>query len=80
MIEVAKEDVVIVSGGDSGMNEFFVQRDIKGFADCAAACSWSTRPDTAYALQLKKILAHTASRRATTASAGRPPAHSASRR
>ncbi len=24
MIEVAKEDVVIVGGGDSGMNEFFV--------------------------------------------------------
>src|SRR5262249_61253264 len=33
MIEVAKEDVVIVSGGDSGMNEFFVQGDINGFAD-----------------------------------------------
>ncbi len=27
MIEVAKHDVVIVTGGDSGMNEFFVQPD-----------------------------------------------------
>src|SRR5258708_35460216 len=35
MIEVAKEDVVIVSGGDSGMNEFFVQGYIKGFAELA---------------------------------------------
>src|SRR3954465_9785512 len=33
MIEVAKEDVIIVSGGDSGMNEFFVQGNIAGFAD-----------------------------------------------
>jgi ABC-type nitrate/sulfonate/bicarbonate transport system substrate-binding protein len=33
MIEVAKEDVVIVTGGDSGMNEFFVQPEIKSFAD-----------------------------------------------
>src|SRR5262245_22858858 len=33
MIEVAKQDVVIVSGGDSGMNAFFVQPEIKSFAD-----------------------------------------------
>src|SRR5262249_37763909 len=33
MIEVAKQDVVIVSGGDSGMNEFFVQPGITSFAD-----------------------------------------------
>jgi ABC-type transport system involved in multi-copper enzyme maturation permease subunit len=32
MIEVAKRDVVIVSGGDSGMNEFFVQPGIASFA------------------------------------------------
>ena len=35
MIEVAKHDVVIVTGGDSGMNEFFVQGEIKSFADHA---------------------------------------------
>src|SRR5262249_10379877 len=33
MFEVARKDVVIVGGGDSGMNEFFVQDDIKSFAD-----------------------------------------------
>src|SRR3954463_8989316 len=30
-IEVIKLDNVILSGGDSGMNEFFVQGDIKSF-------------------------------------------------
>nr|HEV8012096.1 ABC transporter substrate-binding protein [Bradyrhizobium sp.] len=32
MIDVAKADVVIVSGGDSGTNEFYVQDTIKDFA------------------------------------------------
>ena len=57
MIEVAKQDVVIVSGGDSGMNEFFVQGDIKSFADLRGRILVVDAPDTAYALQLKKILA-----------------------
>ena len=57
MIEVAKEDVVIVSGGDSGMNEFFVQGNINGFADLRGRALVVDAPDTAYALQLKKILA-----------------------
>jgi ABC-type nitrate/sulfonate/bicarbonate transport system substrate-binding protein len=57
MIEVAKEDVVIVSGGDSGMNEFFVQGNINGFADLRGHTLVVDAPDTAYALQLKKILA-----------------------
>src|SRR6516162_4378917 len=33
MIDVAKDDVVIVSGGDSGTNEFYVQAYVKDFAD-----------------------------------------------
>src|SRR6266581_3352038 len=33
MVEVAKQDVVIVTGGDSGMNELFVQSEVKSFAD-----------------------------------------------
>src|SRR5262245_36139693 len=33
MIDVAKVDVVIVSGGDGGTNEFIVQPEIKSFAD-----------------------------------------------
>src|SRR5712691_1588584 len=56
MIEVGKHDVVIVSGGDSGMNEFFVQADIKSFADLRGRIIVVDAPDTAYALQAKKIL------------------------
>jgi ABC-type nitrate/sulfonate/bicarbonate transport system substrate-binding protein len=56
MIEVAKQDVVIVTGGDSGMNEFFVQPEIKSFADMRGRNLVVDAPDTAYALQAKKIL------------------------
>ena len=56
MIEVAKQDVVIVAGGDSGMNEFFVQAEIKSFADLRGRTLVVDAPDTAYALQAKKIL------------------------
>jgi ABC-type nitrate/sulfonate/bicarbonate transport system substrate-binding protein len=57
MIEVAKHDVVIVTGGDGGMNEFFVQPEIKDFADLRGRILVVDAPDTAYALQAKKILA-----------------------
>jgi ABC-type nitrate/sulfonate/bicarbonate transport system substrate-binding protein len=57
MIEVTKQDVVIVAGGDSGMNEFFVQDEIKSFADLRGRILVVDAPDTAYALQAKKILA-----------------------
>jgi ABC-type nitrate/sulfonate/bicarbonate transport system substrate-binding protein len=56
MIEVAKRDVVIVSGGDSGMNEFFVQPGIASFADLRGRTIVVDAPDTAYALQAKKLL------------------------
>jgi ABC-type nitrate/sulfonate/bicarbonate transport system substrate-binding protein len=56
MIEVAHEDVVIVSGGDSGMNEFIVQPEIGSFADLKGKTVIVDAPDTAYALQAKKIL------------------------
>ena len=56
MIEVAKQDVIIVGGGDSGMNEFFVQPDITSFADLRGRTLVVDAPDTAYALQAKKIL------------------------
>jgi ABC-type nitrate/sulfonate/bicarbonate transport system substrate-binding protein len=56
MIEVARKDVVIVAGGDSGMNEFFVQADVKNFADMKGRVLVVDAPDTAYALQAKKIL------------------------
>jgi ABC-type nitrate/sulfonate/bicarbonate transport system substrate-binding protein len=56
MIEVAKRDVVIVSGGDSSMNEFFVQPVIASFADLKGKTIVVDAPDTAYALQAKKLL------------------------
>jgi ABC-type nitrate/sulfonate/bicarbonate transport system substrate-binding protein len=57
MIEGAREDVVILSGGDSGMNEFFVQNGINSFAELRGHVILVDAPDTAYALQVKKLLA-----------------------
>ena len=56
MVELAKEDVVIVTGGDSSMNEFIVQPDVRSFADLKGHTLLVDAPNTAYALQLKKIL------------------------
>jgi ABC-type nitrate/sulfonate/bicarbonate transport system substrate-binding protein len=56
MIEVARQDVVILAGGDSGMNEFIVQPQIGSFADLKGRTIVVDAPDTAYALQAKKLL------------------------
>jgi len=56
-IEVGKLDNVVLSGGDQGMNEFFVQGDVKSFADLRGRILVVDATNTAYALQLKKILA-----------------------
>jgi ABC-type nitrate/sulfonate/bicarbonate transport system substrate-binding protein len=56
MVEVARQDVVIVTGGDSGMNEFFVQPYVRSFADLRSRILVVDAPDTAYALLAKKIL------------------------
>src|SRR5262245_9440849 len=56
MVELAKHDVVIVTGGDSSMNEFFVQPDVRSYADLRGQTLLVDAPNTAYALQLKKIL------------------------
>lgn len=56
MVDVAHQDVVIVTGGDSGMNEFFVQAYIQSFADLRGRILVVDAPNTAYALQAKKIL------------------------
>jgi len=56
MAEVAKHDVVIVTGGDSGMNEVFVQPDVPSIAALKGQTVIVDAPNTAYALQLKKIL------------------------
>ncbi|MFN2646051.1 MAG: ABC transporter substrate-binding protein [Burkholderiales bacterium] len=56
MVELAKEDVIIVTGGDSSMNEFIVQPDVRSYADFKGTTLLVDAPNTAYALQLKKIL------------------------
>ena len=56
MVEAAKKDVVIVTGGDSGMNEFFVQGYVRSFADLRGRKLVVDAPNTAYAIQAKKIL------------------------
>ena len=56
MVEMAKHDVVIITGGDSSMNEFFVQPDVRSFADLKGRTVIVDAPNTAYALQAKKIL------------------------
>ncbi|MFZ0607545.1 MAG: ABC transporter substrate-binding protein [Xanthobacteraceae bacterium] len=52
----AGDDVVIVGGGDSGTNEFYVQDDIKSFVDIRGHAVVVDAVNTAYALQAKKIL------------------------
>jgi len=56
MVELAHKDVVIVTGGDSSMNELFVQPDVRSYADLKGHTLLVDAPNTAYALQLKKIL------------------------
>lgn len=58
MIEDDRLDVVIVAGGDSGMNELFVQPGIARIADLAGKRLVVDAADTAYALQAIKILAN----------------------
>ncbi len=52
----AKQDIVILSGGDSGTNEFYVQKDVTDFADIRGRAIAVDATNTAYALQAKKIL------------------------
>ena len=56
MIDVAKIDIVIVCGGDSGTNEFYVQDYVKDFSDIRGHAIVVDATNTAYALQAKKIL------------------------
>ena len=56
MIEVAKEDVIIVAGGDGGMNELLVRQDINKPADLRGRTYVVDAPNTAYALLGRKIL------------------------
>jgi len=56
IIEVAKHDVIVVTGGDAGMNEFMVRPEIRSFADIRGKVLAVDAPNTAYALVAKKIL------------------------
>ncbi len=56
MVESAGQDPVIVMGGDSSMNEFFVQPEIGSIADLRGRVVAVDAPNTAYALLAKKIL------------------------
>jgi ABC-type nitrate/sulfonate/bicarbonate transport system substrate-binding protein len=56
MVELAHEDVIIVAGGDSSMNELFVQPDVASYADLKGHTLLVDAPNTAYAIQLKKVL------------------------
>lgn len=54
---LAGTDVIIVMGGESGMNDFIVQSDIHSFADFRGRTLVVDSPHTAYALQARKLLA-----------------------
>ena len=56
MVEAAGQDPVIIMGGDSSMNEFFVQPEIRSIADLRGKVIAVDAPNTAYALLAKKIL------------------------
>lgn len=56
MVEVARNDTIIVMGGDSGMNEFMVRPEIRSFDDIRGKVLAVDAPNTAYALVAKKIL------------------------
>ena len=56
VVEDAGAGVIIVMGGDGANNELIVQPDIKTFADLRGRTLLVDAINTAYALQLKKIL------------------------
>ncbi len=56
MVETAGADVVIVMGGDDSMNELVVQPSVESVAALRGTIVVVDAPNTAYALQLRKIL------------------------
>ena len=56
MVEAAQQDVVIVCGGDAGMNDFMVRSEINSMDDLRGKLLAVDAPNTAYALAAKKIL------------------------
>jgi len=56
MVETAHEDVIIVTGGDNGMNEFIARPEIGSVADIRGKALLVDAPNTAYGLLARKIL------------------------
>jgi ABC-type nitrate/sulfonate/bicarbonate transport system substrate-binding protein len=56
MVEGAGADAVIVMGGEGSTNELIVQPEIRSIADLRSRVAIVDAPNTAFALQLKKIL------------------------
>jgi ABC-type nitrate/sulfonate/bicarbonate transport system substrate-binding protein len=56
MVELAHQDVAIVMGGEGSQNELIAQKDIKSITDLRGKTLIVDAPNTAYALQMKKIL------------------------
>jgi ABC-type nitrate/sulfonate/bicarbonate transport system substrate-binding protein len=56
MAEVAKLDIAIFQGGDSGMNALYVQPEIKSYEDLRGKTVIVDATDTAFALLLYKML------------------------
>jgi ABC-type nitrate/sulfonate/bicarbonate transport system substrate-binding protein len=57
LVEAAKQDVIIVSGGSNGMNELIVRPEIKSYDDIRGKTVVVDAPNTAYAFLLYKMLA-----------------------
>ena len=56
LVDVAKADVVIVSGGSTGLNELIVRPEIKSYAEIRGKTVVVDAPNTAFALILYKML------------------------
>jgi NitT/TauT family transport system substrate-binding protein len=56
MVELAHQDVSIVMGGEGSQNELIAQPEIKSIKDLRGKTLLVDAPNTAYALQMKKIL------------------------
>ncbi len=56
MVELAHQDVVIVMGGEGSQNELIAQPGTKSIADLRGKTLIVDAPNTAYALQMKKIM------------------------
>jgi NitT/TauT family transport system substrate-binding protein len=56
MVELAHQDMVILMGGEGSQNELVVQPEIKSLQELRGKTLIVDAPNTAYALQMKKIL------------------------